>query len=876
MTPRIFPYILTRYASLPFSTLLNWQLPGISAYTAAMEQLLVSISQQKDALCDLLFTAIRETADNKERQRLLQLKRDVFNGKVPSLSAAAGNNELAATLQAYLGVHVQKQQLRDEWEHSFNTQLAQHRRQLQFFTQHELLRKGILLSSPVLYTQLNSFAAADPSAFRNRELKNEYSLLRYITRMAAKTSPFSTFTYTGIATPDQGQLHFQQPAVHQQIYSGIRLNNALFSYIRSLMIHHPVLNEILEVRLNVTASIQEEQLCFLINYFNVEAFQRLPARNLPLWLYQFLQDEQAPFTTAALVDILARQIPDTDRDSIKAFLLKLAASGFLELGIGCSGVDPAWDAALLRFLQPHIDHPAVATLHDLLQTLAAQQAAYAGAASGRRHVLLQEAAATLNKCFHTLQEEAGLPVATAPAEAPVPVADAATAAFEVNRFSPRYFAAQDIFYEDASTAIQERLPAAAVNAFIQKADQLCTLLEPADALQEERIRMRNFFLQHYGAHHQESITAFYHAYYLHEKKPAKAAQPEQGSRPVKAMEIPGALQLAIEPEQVSMHLTGAVSSKAGIARGLFVQFYNEQQNGERLLHGVVNAPLPGMGKVAGRFLHLFDPDVTRSFLEWNTALHPAQLLMELNDGSVFNANIHPPLLPYEIGMPGGNNNYPQHRRILLRDVQVRYNPERDLLALYHTSGQEIYAYDLCLESFYNRSHFYQLLAHFNPDFRLPLRQLIAAADQRYVQSLAPQEGIQLKPRIVFEGTVVLRRKGWLLRTTLIPVQESTETDAAYFVRLHAWREQHQLPEHGFLFLRSPYIPATPGASGKLQRDDYKPQYMCFTQPLLVILFKKLLSRAGEYCYLEEMLPHADHLQGSAATVTEYMLHWYKY
>ncbi|HEY0611264.1 MAG TPA: lantibiotic dehydratase, partial [Chitinophaga sp.] len=362
MTPKIFPYVLARYASLPFSTLSDWQLTGASAHTKAIDQLQAAILQQKDALCELLFIAISQQTDNKERQRLLQLKRDIFNGKVPPFVEIAANDQLSAALQAYHDTCGQKQQLLQEWEHTFNTLLTQHREQLQAFTQQELLRKGILLSSPVLYTQLDSFAGAAPSAFRNRELKNEYSLLRYLTRMAAKTSPFSTFTYTGIATPDEGQAYFRQPSIHQQVLSGIRLNNALFTYIRALMIHHPVLNEILEVRLNVTTSIREEQLCFLINYFNVEAFQRLPARNLSLWLYNFLQKEQGSFTIASLLDILAEQIPDTDRQSIKTFVFKLAGSGFLELGIGCSGVNPAWDTALSDFLQPHIHHTAIASL----------------------------------------------------------------------------------------------------------------------------------------------------------------------------------------------------------------------------------------------------------------------------------------------------------------------------------------------------------------------------------------------------------------------------------------------------------------------------------------------------------------------------------
>ncbi|GAA0550985.1 lantibiotic dehydratase [Chitinophaga japonensis] len=886
MTLQIFPYALVRYASMPFRELDTLHMPGISTHITATSQLNAQLQQQRDALCDQLFTTVQAAEDHKERQRLLQLKRNIYNGKIPAGATAMWiaqdkDPALHAALQAYLQLHEEQQSLLRAWEKSFKQHIIRSRRQLQAWAQQELLRSGILLSSPVLYGQLDGFAAADPAAFRNRELKNEYSLLRYITRMAGKTSPFSTFTYTGTATLRPELTGFQQPAVHAGIDSHIRLNNGLFAYIRSLMIHHPVLNEILEVKLNVTAVKEEEQLCFLVNYFNVEAFQRMPARNLPLWLFGFLQ-EHGTLASGALTDILAQHIPDTDRESIKAFLQKLSASGFLEPGIGCSGVDPGWDAALARFLMPHIrQYPAAAALHRLLELLAEWKGIYAGADVMQRRRLLDETAATLNKMLCALQEEAGLPVITAtPDTATVTAAAGAassTSAFEVDRFAPRYFMSQDIFYEDACTQESGKLPAAAVQLFLQKADKLCTLLEPMDTLQEERQRMRHFFLQHFDAAHTMPVTAFYHAYYLHEKKQA-AAQQGKGNPLLEPMPIPDTMQLKLHPSLIDISAQAAASAARGIARGLFVQFYNEPQNGEPVLHGVVNALLPGMGKVAGRFLHLFDPAVADAFLEWNTSLQPDCMMMELNDGSTFNANIHPPLLPYEICMPGGNNNYPVNRQVSLRDVTVQYNSDTDLLSLYHAGERkEIFAYDLCLESFYSRSHFYRLLAHFNPEPRLPLRRLIAAVDLQHAAAFTPQDDVQLKPRIVFEKQVVIRRKGWLVKTAAVPEQQQGETDAAYFLRLQGWRERHGLPEHVFLFLKSPYIKAQPGAQSRLQRDDYKPQYICFTQPLLVILLKKLLGRAGAYCYLEEMLPHAAHLQqhGPASTVTEYMLHWYK-
>lgn len=875
MALKIFPYALVRYAAMPFSTLEALHMPGVEVFIAQQAQLQKALQQQQQTLCDQLYAAIQAQEDHKKRQHLLQLKREVYNGKQltgAELAKVDAVKEplIQTALQAYLQTLRQIETIRQAWELHFDQALIDHRKQLQQWTQNELLRSGILLSSPVLYTQLDSFAAADTTAFRNRELKNEYSLLRYITRMAGKTSPFSTFTCTGTGMLDEALHHYIPPAP-KNIRSCIRLHNGLFSYIRSLMIHHPVLNEILSIRLNVTATVQEEQLHFLVNYFNVEAFQRLPARNLPLWLFQFLQEQAAPVTMSALIDTLCKHIPDTDRATIKDFLLKLAAGGFLETGIGCSGVDPDWDAAFTHFLSAHTQHTSVASLQRLLHTVRDRKLAYAGASSTQRYQLLQETAALLNQGLNVLQEEAGLPTAT---DIKQPVDNITAASFEVNRFHPRSFAPQDIFYEDTATPVSNPLPAAGIQAFINKAERLCALLGTKDALQEERQQMRNFFLQHYGLSQQVPVTAFYHAYYLHEKKQAQAKKQEQP-----AMQLPDGLQLDITPAQVSMRSTLVTDNTAGHTRGMFVQFYNVGQNGKPALHGIINALLPGMGKVAGRFLHLLDPAVADSFKEWNAALYPEHRMIELNDGSTFNANIHPPLLPYEICMPGGNNNYPQEAQVSLQDIQVKYNPEKDGLSLYHASdGKEIYAYDLCLESFYNRSHFYQLLAHFNPEQRLPLRQLIMAADRQYAVTYPPQENVQLRPRITFEEQVVLRRKGWLVKTAAIPAPVNGETNAAYFVRLHEWREQHDLPAHVFIFLRSPYIPIVPGEVTKLQRDDYKPQYICFDQPLLVGLFRKLLARAGVYCYLEEMLPHAAHLaeQGPESTVTEYLLHWYKY
>ncbi|NLR66561.1 hypothetical protein HGH92_19785 [Chitinophaga varians] len=844
MTLKLFPHALVRYAGMAFTSLKDMDITEVNTRLSAAMTLEQDFRQYQSHLCELLYTAIQAAADDNARQLLLRWKRAVFNGRKPPEEMPA---DLQAPLQHYCRLLHQRQQQHADWQVHYHAQLQQHRRQLQAWSREEALRKGVLLSSPVLYAQLNNFAAADPAAFRARELKNEYSLLRYITRMAAKTSPFSTFTYTGIATLQQS------PAtLPDTVISSIRLNNSLFTYLRSLLVHHPVLNEVMEVKLNDTATVNETHLHFLVNYFNVEAFQSLPARSVALWLFHRLK---TPCRLATLIDTLATEMPGTARGQIKDFLLKLSASGLLELGIGCSGIDPEWDHACINFLanSPQ-QHASVDALQDLLRSLQASRHSYAAANAAGRAQLLDTTATMLNAVLERLKDEAALPdVATMPS---------AATAFAVHHFTPRSFQPSDIFYEDTCTRQTAVLPADA-ETLVAKAERLCALLAPFDLLQEERNRMCDFFLQQYDTAQQVPVTNFYQAYYLQVKK----EQPNTGR--ITVMDIPETMQLSIGKEQVD--ITGQpVDSTVPVARGMFVQFFRPDDAAP--LMGVVNALLPGMGKVAGRFLHLFGPIAIADFKTWNTALHPGDMMLELNDGSVFNANIHPPLLHHEITIPGGSNNYPAEKRVSLKDIIVRYEPASAQLELRHAiTGKRVYAFDLCLESFYNRSHFYRLLAHFNPEPRVPLRSFIAASDRRYTSLSGAAGPVQLLPRIVFEDRLVLRRKGWLITKTAIPVQANTETEADYFLRLQCWLVAQQLPQQVFVFLKSPYIPAT-AAKGQLQRDDYKPQYISFAQPLLVNVFRKMLSRAGEYLYLEEVLPDAS----QSGTVTEHMLHWYKY
>lgn len=880
MTLTVFPYVFVRYTSLHHQEMKAFDLSdSMQQLLSGLHMLHAGKEESKTLLCAQLFEHIQQATDDKKRQQLINLKRSVFNDKLPTTQPDD------QTLQEAVAQHMRSltafREATIQWQQVFDKEMTSYRIALKSHAQHELLCKGLLLSSHTLYHQLPSFISRDPAAFRHKELKTEYSLLRYLTRMAFKTSPFSTFTYTGIAVPETEKIS-APPTLNKAIHSGIRLNNKLFDYLRLLMVHHPALNEVLEIRLNPSIQQKGSHLQFLASYRNIESFQKMPATGITSWLHSFLCAQDQAVKLGTLTDILSAYIPDADRTQIKTYLLQLVANGYIEAGIGCSGISPDWDQALIDYLSVYEKTvPAVRPLLQLLKLLQQQRHVYATAPAAVRSKLLQEADTVLDNTLTRLQQEAGLAGPAAIngdlAHQVRQEAHIQKEGFNVTRFMLQQFPSSGIFYEDTYTSTINTYSSGEIHTLVEKTDQLCALLESLDTMQAERIRMRNFFLRHFAADQQLPVTDFYYSYYQQEKKAQKETL--RSGRNNEQDSISSRLKQLLKPDNITIkegtvNLTVAdfniAPANTPASRGMFIQLFRQEEE----LYGVINNLLPGMGKVAGRFLDLFDPAVTDTFREWNTKLYPDSLQLELSDGSSFNANIHPPLLSHGIHIPGSHSNYTGQQLTGIEKVAVRYNPDTTLLSLVHTpDGREIFAYDLSLQSFFNRSNFYQLLAHFNPEKRIPLRKLIEATDEKYTALSEKEADIIRKPRITFGKCIILRRMAWVIKTSSIPQQENNETDAAYYLRLNKWHCESGLPAHVFLFLKSYAIPAAKDEKLKMMKDDYKPQYICFTQPIVVSLFKKLLSRASQYIYVEEMLPHLSHLQ--EAPVTEHLIHWYK-
>lgn len=878
MSLKIFPYSLARYAGLHHQHFDDLKLRDTAHLLEFLEKLINEKERLKKCFCDTLYPIITEQKDDKVRQQLINIKRQVFNDKKINTEHLSYLSEAVnIKLERYLDKAQELALFLAENTLKFEEEQDVQRKWLQQMSLNAELRNGLLLSSPLLYEQLNNFIKKDSKSFKQKEQRIVFSLLRYLSRMAFKTSPFSSFTYTGIMKIT-GLVEKLQ--TRHEVKSRLKLNNTLFEYLKAIIKKHPLLNEHLLLKLNITTEIRGNKICFLSNFNNIESFQQLNANRLQLLVYQYLNNNQDAVSLKKLIYNLTPHFENPDHESIKIYLIKLVEAGMLEMGLGFSGMDEIWDDKLLLFLSSlKKAEPSVIPVITLFENLQQYKNEYPSAEPLSRYKMLQQAEEQLNSTFAMLQQEAGLPFYTGVSDKKMEQENPEKEIFSANKFIPYYFSARHIFYEDCFTPENLTLPEPRVKDFVVKTDELISHLLPLDVMQKERNKMRDFFLQHYQNDESVVLATFYKDYYFYVKKPEKEYKLLEGVdflafRHWKEAVLSKLLKISDANEDLihfDSNFFTDLPKREDLAQkssmGMFVQFA-DSENG---FTGVINALLPGMGKVSGRFLSLFDQKIMEGFVQYNEGLYPHKTKLELNDASTFNANIHPPLLAHELDLPGGNNIYPAGKRFNINDLKVGYDDQKNVLTL-HAGDMELYSYDLSLESFYNRSNLYQLLAHFNPDARVSLQPFIQLVDQFYQdKNPDPAPDLLVLPRIVYAENVIIRRKTWRIKTEIIPVQAITESDFTYFIKLNNWLKRNKIPTQIFIFLRKRAYQNK--AEGKREglHDDYKPQYLSFDSSLLVGMFKKLLLRAGDYITFEEVFPVPDQ-----HTVREYLIQWYNY
>jgi hypothetical protein len=200
---RLAPWALLRVAGTPLEQLKLLRPVRLTAAVARAE----AIRPRRDSIAgpaeDELHAAVPATTDRDARRALIALKRDVHNGRRPkpaTLAAldlsGAGLAVAADWLHAALELDDALGAARTAWGDEVVNELP---RRLRSLFRDPLLAGAVALSRPDAYDGLMKPSGAHADG---RPGRADRTLLGYVMRAAAKTSPFSTFLLTAPVAVD--------------------------------------------------------------------------------------------------------------------------------------------------------------------------------------------------------------------------------------------------------------------------------------------------------------------------------------------------------------------------------------------------------------------------------------------------------------------------------------------------------------------------------------------------------------------------------------------------------------------------------------------------------------------------------------------------
>lgn len=908
----VFPYTLIRIANGNIKELEKLVFSDTcTSVSHKMFRLEKDLKQEKENVSERLFQLIKENESSPHIKLLLNLKRDIFNGRFLKVEKSflqvnecfpEIKDELTALVNLYRD-HEDTISLLHEY---YNKELIEIRENFQRLIQNDDFKKGLVLSSPTLLIQMEQYLKIAPIKMKKKEFQTERGLLRYFFRMYTKTSPFSIFTQLAAssmsaAENDKWQFHYTNK---KEIKSHVKLNNELFKYLQNLLYKCPEIYRLLPLKLNPSLSENGGQLRFFLTIQNVDVFQETEKDAILDQLLSLLSEKEC--TIFSLTQLLLEQL-DEQAEDIEAYLLKLVDYGLIEFDLKVSGIDPDWDIKLTTVLSEErfTKCPLVPHLLHVLEGMRTSCFRYEEGDSKEREKIKNESFRNFRDICLLLHTHSDLPQ-----EEQLSFHDSSAyykkylkdkdeeidfGSFHKQVVTYFYLKPEKIFYED--TTLEVSSVSSGIRPIADQLENFFSYLSFFDLYLEERIKMYTFYHNYYGDTPEINLLDYYEHYTKEHKKRERLYYSLRGKK--ESIDRPPLLDdpalkeaLDIRSEQSrlleqsidelasvqgdSLQIKAFSSPKNTNVRtgsfGAFVQFYKNEHND---LHAVLNTAFLGFGKLSSRFLHCLPPDVKNTLIKFNTAFSDAFILAENCDASVFNANMHPVLMPFEISMPGSQNSLNKEQQIPVNQLCVRKDKANKKLTLHHKpSGKEVAVFDLGFQSLKGRSDLFQLLGVFNfseINYALPFIEML---DKKFSSET---DGIRMTPRMVYDGTIILQRKRWIIPFSHIPKMNEQMREAEYYSYLLKWKITLGLPDEVFVRIKSSKEEITEREQ-KLRRDDYKPFYMNFNNPLLVGLFEKIIQKTLDSLIIEEMLPDSRQavLLDEHPHATEFLLQWYQF
>lgn len=952
----IFPKALVRIGGISFDKIEQMNSIELKEYNEHIFDLIIRKEKKKETFTRDLLQLIQVTEDHKNQNLLQNFRRDLFNNRVIKESTFKKiefllSDDLKQQLTTYLQKKEEVEKILINFDKKYIDICLSHRRCLQTFANNEIFKKGLILSSVSLYNRLTDYTQKDPNSFRKNEFNIEFRVLKYLTRICSKTSPFSTFNnlaWSDIVEGVDGGIDIKSSTETSEgnTLSHIRINNHLLRYLKAILRHYRPFYTNLLVYINPTTQLEGNEYKFLTNHNNVEAFQKVSSNEVLGLILEVMTPSKDGIILEQLISTIADSV-EGEIEVVENFITQLIDIGFLEFNWQVSGTDGDWENTFIEKYSKLAEKqiPLFDNLLKVLQDMITIKTEFSTASANDRIEILNRAHSQFKDICFLIHAEANLPAVERMNESeqkeflrekkneskaenaingdPQKEKENVQFIFKHKSSTFFYFKPQDIFFEDTTRSINIRLDKEEVITLAKKLDAALSCCEFFDPYTNEKDQMFHYYKQKYGVDESINILTFYEDYF----RDVKQLKPLENELQVKETELAtcdddnheeklkensnsnpefkkelkrnwmtavGKLKLKesnLSYVNITLQELTKINQSIGltpeinkyVSNGAFIQFFYDKSNDKPKLKCVVNATFPGYGKMFSRFLHLADPTVTGSLLDWNKKFtNNGELYIENSDASYFNANIHPNLMPKEVRIPGGHNMLPSQDQCSINEFNIKADTTLNRLYLENGKSKEkSYFFDMGFQAQSGRSPLFQLLNQFTKaQYHTTFSICDALNNHDHTKTPTIGKTVLILPRITFENDIILQRKTWLFPKEFLPKRNSLENDSSYFLRFNQWRNELQIPDEVFItinpFFRTMKIEEKDKIN--LTRNDSKPQYINHHNPLLIGLFEKLISKNCTMIKIQEMLPNSSQLFNinGEKFVFEKVLQWYKY
>ncbi|MET8146129.1 lantibiotic dehydratase [Sphaerisporangium sp. NPDC005288] len=832
-----------------------------------------------------LHEVIGGAAGGPLKPGLVALRRAVYSGRRPSGRAvsaevlAALPEELAARVREWTARRDRADALRD----ALPAVLAEESREkvalLREAVADDGFRRGLSQGSPVLAARLDAWLAGP--ADRPPDRQELLRLAKYLARATVKTSPYATFTLSGLGRWTAGGSAVEtcgEPLWHEVA----ELDRAVLRPLWAALARHPSVRRRARLRINPSAADGGGRVWFL-GPGPTEPLSSVPAspgvRQALGWVggHPFPTIADAPGIEPLVDAGLLELVPPYDEQS--ADPVGRLASWLAEDGASPHAAPVGRAAEALRRLP---GHPA-ASRHTGRPTMPPPAAGPEGG---------QAAGPEGGQAAGPEGGQAAGPEGGQEGDPAAVVREVLEEVLPAGTGGPSLPAKNLLWHSAVIPGVAGRLDAAAWSGVCDDLDAVRGLIGLFDPDLPVKIAATAFFLGRHGAGGRIRALDLYRE--VHAATPGTGGallremlrNPVAVPRATPGEQAPPGLRELSELRRRFWDLAGAgpsareavVDVTAGRLSGFaaswprFVRppgsiccYLQAVPDGPDGVRAVVNSVSAGYGRGLSRLHRL----VTLAGGDAPPAaeLRAAQrevLVAECRGLVGGGLNVRPATADLSLDHPftAGDAGLPL---LAPADLTAVYDPVRDRLALLDGEGRAVRPVHLGMTAQHWLPPWLQFLVR---AFGEPSVAMVPGWVFR-TRGETPAEGeVERWPRMDV-GRVTLGRTAWRLRAGEFPVPAKGEGEAAYLPRLAAWLESHGVPRRFFARV----VGLGDGLLVGLLSKDRKPMYVDVTDMLLLTGFLRSLRDPEALMVLEEALPDpADApLYGTGRRVTEYVV-----